>query len=190
MGSGCIDRHYLDFGTSWRWVVSFTPQQLYPRRKSLRYPLDRRLDGLQSQSGRREEKILTGTRTSAPRSSSRQPVAILTALTRLLFSTLISDNFTTHSFEAHWSWHAKTFRLYINPTNVQRTLFGRYIKFCPWIYPSNICVLLYSEPIAVAARSKAWNVFARSNTGIMCSNPTRGMNVCVRLFCVFADLCR
>jgi hypothetical protein len=39
-------------------------------------------------------------------------------------------------------------------------------------------------PISVVERSKAWTVFARSNTGILGSNPTRGMNVCVRLFCV------
>jgi hypothetical protein len=30
-----------------------------------------------------------------------------------------------------------------------------------------------------AARSKAWTVFARSNPGIMGSNPTRGMDVCL-----------
>jgi hypothetical protein len=30
-GSGCIDPHFLDLGTSWRWVVSFTPLSLYPR---------------------------------------------------------------------------------------------------------------------------------------------------------------
>jgi hypothetical protein len=34
-------------------------------------------------------------------------------------------------------------------------------------------------PITVAARSKAWTVFARSNAGIVGSNPTRGMDVCV-----------
>jgi hypothetical protein len=33
-----------------------------------------------------------------------------------------------------------------------------------------------------AAQSKAWTVFARSNTGIVGSNPTWGMDVCVRLF--------
>jgi hypothetical protein len=31
-------------------------------------------------------------------------------------------------------------------------------------------------------RSKAWTVFVRSNSGIVGSNPTRGMDVCVRLF--------
>jgi hypothetical protein len=40
-----------------------------------------------------------------------------------------------------------------------------------------------------AARSKAWTVFARWNTGIVGSNPTRGVNVCVRLFCVCVVLC-
>jgi hypothetical protein len=41
----------------------------------------------------------------------------------------------------------------------------------------------------VAARSKAWTVFARSNTGIVGSNATRGMHVCVHSFCVCAVLC-
>jgi hypothetical protein len=40
-------------------------------------------------------------------------------------------------------------------------------------------------PIAVAARSKAGTVFARSNTEIVGSNTTEGMDVCVRLFCVY-----
>jgi hypothetical protein len=33
-GSGCIDPHFLDFGISWRWVVSFTHRPLYPLGKS------------------------------------------------------------------------------------------------------------------------------------------------------------
>jgi hypothetical protein len=32
-------------------------------------------------------------------------------------------------------------------------------------------------------------VFARSNSGIVGSNPTQGMDVCVRLFCICAVLC-
>jgi hypothetical protein len=36
----------------------------------------------------------------------------------------------------------------------------------------------------VAARSKARTVFALLNTGILGSNPTRGVDVCVHLFCV------
>jgi hypothetical protein len=35
----------------------------------------------------------------------------------------------------------------------------------------------------MAARSKAWTVFARSNAEIVGSNPTQGMDVCV--YCVF-----
>jgi hypothetical protein len=41
------------------------------------------------------------------------------------------------------------------------------------------------SPITVAARY----VFVRSNTGIVGSNPTRGMDVCMRLFCVCVVLC-
>jgi hypothetical protein len=44
-------------------------------------------------------------------------------------------------------------------------------------------------PITVAARSKSWIVFACSNAGIVGSNPTQGMDVCVRLFCVCVVLC-
>jgi hypothetical protein len=43
--------------------------------------------------------------------------------------------------------------------------------------------------ITVAARPKAWTFFTCSNTGIMGSNSTRVMNVCVRLFCVCVVLC-
>jgi hypothetical protein len=37
-GSGCIDPHFLDLGTSWWWVVRFTPRPLYPWGKSPWYP--------------------------------------------------------------------------------------------------------------------------------------------------------
>jgi hypothetical protein len=45
------------------------------------------------------------------------------------------------------------------------------------------------SPIREAARSKAWTVFARLNTGIMGSNSIRVMYVYVRLFRVCAVLC-
>jgi hypothetical protein len=52
------------------------------------------------------------------------------------------------------------------------------------------CTFLVIElPITMAAPSKAWTVFAHSNTGVMGSNPTRGMGVCVGLFCVCIVLC-
>jgi hypothetical protein len=53
------------------------------------------------------------------------------------------------------------------------------------IYDSNVRYF----PITVAALSKAWTVFACSNTRIVGSNPTWGMVVCVRLFCVCVVLC-
>jgi hypothetical protein len=56
MGSGRIKPRIVDLGTSWRWVVSFTSQPLYPLWKSPRYPLDGRLGGPQNRSGLREEE--------------------------------------------------------------------------------------------------------------------------------------
>jgi hypothetical protein len=48
---------------------------------------------------------------------------------------------------------------------------------------------MFFGPITVTAPSKSWTVFARSNTGVVGSNPTQGMDVCVRLFCVYVVLC-
>jgi hypothetical protein len=47
----------------------------------------------------------------------------------------------------------------------------------------------YDCSVTVAARSKAWTLFAHSNTGIVGSNLARGMDVCVHLFCVCVVLC-
>jgi hypothetical protein len=40
------------------------------------------------------------------------------------------------------------------------------------------------EPITVAARCKAWTVFAHSNIGVVGSNPPWGIDVCGCLFSV------
>jgi hypothetical protein len=53
---GGIAPRILDLDTRWKWVVSFTPQPLYRQGKSPRYPLDRRLGGPQSRSGRGGEE--------------------------------------------------------------------------------------------------------------------------------------
>jgi hypothetical protein len=50
-GSEGISPLILDLGTRWRLMVSFILRPFYPQRKSPRYPLDRRLGGLQSRSG-------------------------------------------------------------------------------------------------------------------------------------------
>jgi hypothetical protein len=50
-----------------------------------------------------------------------------------------------------------------------------------------LCMEMF-KPITVAARSKAWTVFFRSNTEIVGLNPNQGMDVCVLIFCVCAVL--
>jgi hypothetical protein len=55
-GSGGVAPRILDLGTRWRWVVSFTPRPLYPQGNSPSYPLERKLDGSQSRSGRGGEE--------------------------------------------------------------------------------------------------------------------------------------
>jgi hypothetical protein len=55
---------------------------------------------------------------------------------------------------------------------------------------SNWGTVLVFTLITVAAWSKAWNVFAHSNTGIIRWNPTWGMDVCLQLFCVCIVLYR
>jgi hypothetical protein len=50
--------------------------------------------------------------------------------------------------------------------------------------------LYCSLRITVAARSKAWTVCARSNAGIVTSNPTQDMNICiVCVYSVFVLFC-
>jgi hypothetical protein len=51
-GSGGTAPRILDLDTRWRWVVSFTTRPLYLQGKSTWYPLDSRLGGPQSRSGR------------------------------------------------------------------------------------------------------------------------------------------
>jgi hypothetical protein len=45
-------------------------------------------------------------------------------------------------------------------------------------------------PITLTLRSKAWPSFIRLNPGVVGSNPTRGMDICVRLFCVQVEALR
>jgi hypothetical protein len=55
-GSGGVAPRILNLGARWRWVVSFMTHTLYVRRNNPRYPLDRRLCGPQSRSGRGGEE--------------------------------------------------------------------------------------------------------------------------------------
>jgi hypothetical protein len=74
-GRAHIDPHFLDLGTTWRWADSVTPRPLYPRGKSPRYPLDRRLGEPQSRSGRRGEENSWPYRDTNSDPSVAQPVA-------------------------------------------------------------------------------------------------------------------
>jgi hypothetical protein len=51
----------------------------------------------------------------------------------------------------------------------------------------NVKQCMLSVLITVAARSTAWTVFARPKTGIVVSNPTQDIDVCV---CFYFELCR
>jgi hypothetical protein len=81
-----------------------------------------------------------------------------------------------------------------------RMLFGSiadWITGCPdWgflcafsVHPGKFPCIVSALPIPVAARSKTWTLLLRSNTGVVGSNPTRNMDVCLRLFCVCVVLC-
>jgi hypothetical protein len=60
-GSGGIALRILNVGTRWGWEVNFTPQPLYTQGNSPQVPLERRLSGPRSRSGRggeeREESL-------------------------------------------------------------------------------------------------------------------------------------
>jgi hypothetical protein len=57
------------------------------------------------------------------------------------------------------------------------------------VLSEKIMILNCLTPITVSTRSKAWTVFASSNTAVAGSNPIRAMNVYVCLFCVCVVLC-
>jgi hypothetical protein len=95
-GSGCIDSHFLDLGTSWRWVVSFTPLPLY-----LRYPLGRRLDGPQSQSG------WHGENSWLYRDSNSEPSVVQPVASRYTDSTISVLNISTNHSLIRMDWLRK-----------------------------------------------------------------------------------
>jgi hypothetical protein len=56
MGEWRYSSTFLDLGTRWRRMVTFTHMPLYPPGKCPRYPLDRSLGGPQNRFGRCGEK--------------------------------------------------------------------------------------------------------------------------------------
>jgi hypothetical protein len=53
---------------------------------------------------------------------------------------------------------------------------GVAVVYCDLFWELAMCL---DAAGTVAARSKAWTVFARSNAGIVGSNSSQGMDVCV-----------
>jgi hypothetical protein len=74
---------------------------------------------------------------------------------------------------------------YLTFTIADKKLRG-FRKLC---YLNHYTYLNMNRPITVPTRSKAWNIFACLNTGIVASNPTRGIDVCQRFFHVCVVLC-
>jgi hypothetical protein len=67
----------------------------------------------------------------------------------------------------------------------RQTVFHTQGKTSHCVYITLLRTLsVYTPPITAAARSKAWTGFAPSNAGIVGSNPTQGIDICVRLFCL------
>jgi hypothetical protein len=70
-------------------------------------------------------------------------------------------------------------------------------KLSLWVWVKRIYFKFYTflgtsferRSITVAAWSKVWTVFVRSNVGVMGLNPTQVMDVCVHLFCICVVLC-
>jgi hypothetical protein len=60
----------------------------------------------------------------------------------------------------------------------------RYCNKYKWI-SQNLCTLFLTKPITVGPRSKARTAFPCSSAGIVGSNPTQGMDVCVCICSVF-----
>jgi hypothetical protein len=59
-----VQTYFIDFFTSYRWVVRFMLRPLYPRGMSPGYPLNRRLGGPQIWSGRHGEETSCSYRNS------------------------------------------------------------------------------------------------------------------------------
>jgi hypothetical protein len=132
MGIGCIDPHFLDLGTSWRWVVSFTPRPLYHWGNSPRYPLDRRLGGPQSQSGRREEgKILDPSGLTRPaRSQSQYRLRYPGSISYLLRMNIRLDIMFSNSLNLCAFFHVKYNVTQPEKTNIKIIYYCQDLRGC------------------------------------------------------------
>jgi hypothetical protein len=124
-GCGGIALTILDFGTGWRWVVSFTPRPLYSQGNILRYPLDRKLGGPQSRSGWGGEEINShppvGIRT--PDHPARSPALYHGAIPATV-SCVVGGGGYKFYFGSCWS---RTASIYLQAN------FNHFVQFLEWI---------------------------------------------------------
>jgi hypothetical protein len=105
MGNGCIHPHFLNHGTSWRWVISFTPRPHYLRGR-IGCWVDPRagLDDVE----KREFLPLPGLELRTPptpRSSSLKPVAIPPTLfqkKKMLPAVFVTRNRILYKWESNF----------------------------------------------------------------------------------------
>jgi hypothetical protein len=106
---------------------------------------------------------------------------LVEVLRTMHFNAFLSVIFLHHAAEVIKREHPLMwgFELLCDRPIRKRYIFVSICKFGP----------LYFRPPLIMAASGTWNIFARSNTGIVGSNSTQGMDVCPRFFCVCVVLC-
>jgi hypothetical protein len=116
MGEWRYSSTILDLGTRWRWAISFTPRMLYPRGNCPRYPLDRRLSGPQSRSGRCGEErnlppVVSRTPAVQPVARHHADWAILTS--KLSKSSLINNTYVLHQIRRYFNILKSYFTIFV-----------------------------------------------------------------------------
>jgi hypothetical protein len=158
--SGGIAPRILDLGTRWRWVVSFTSRPLYHKGKNPWYPLDRRLGGPQSRSGRggeeKNSQPLAGIKPYNPDSPARSPALyrLIPPLNHRGMSPFFQDNrFMFLQSDPTYSWGI-IFSFLRNPCM-------KSIKYthCGKVGANRLSVRLHISSLA-----RIWREILRANT--------------------------
>jgi hypothetical protein len=164
MAEWMYNPHFLDLGTSWSWVVSFAPLVLYPRGKIPQYPLDRRLGGPQSWSGRHGEvKILAPTGTQTP--TSGHP-----ACSQSLYQPHYPGKCTLTKL---WDKYYNIFKQKMQKNNSARTTF--FLAICAsWTDKIGSVYLLWNRHIQGLAETKTWpwNFLTDQSQWVLCPRTT------------------
>jgi hypothetical protein len=134
-GSWGIAPRILDLGTRLRSMVSFTPRSLYPRWKSLWYPLDRRLGGPQSRSGRGGEE-----KNSQPLQGLDPPIV-----------QLVAQRYTDHSYRLPMKVIGCTVFARISCAKTERKISVYNVGIFMFVF--FFCVVLYIQGILPAVCS-------------------------------------